>query len=147
MRNFLVLVLALTVSGCATKTTTDSVVQKNYSLGRTVQTTIGAPMVSQYMIKYIEEKRWVGILASSDGWERKKHPTDDSFREELIYTGRSGDTINISYREYRKDFARPAFFQAIRYDLSQSRNISFKNYQILVLSATNQVIEFQVMSD
>ena len=41
----------------------------------------------------------------------------DSFKCEVIYLGKSGDNIRASYREYKDDIARPAFYQ----DLSAPR--------------------------
>ncbi len=66
---------------------------------------IGASMVMNKMATYREGRVWVGLINSSDGWKHIKEYTDDSFMEELIYTGRSGNTIHISYREFKKDFA------------------------------------------
>ena len=104
-------------------------------------------MITSENITYIESKKWVGLFYSSDGWKYSKEATDDSFKEELIYTGRSGNTIHISYREYKKDFARPAFYHELTYDLGQSDIIYFRDYRIRVLNATNAYIRFLVLSD
>lgn len=69
-----------------------------------------------------------------------------SFRAELIYNGKSGDTIKVSYREYNDDLARPSFYQDISYDLSESTEIGFKKMKIEVLKATNSYIEYIVNS-
>jgi hypothetical protein len=67
-----------------------------------------------------------------------------SYKQELIYNGKSKDTIRLSYREYIKDMARPAFFQDLTYDLLESREIAFRDLQIEVLEATNSTIKFFV---
>jgi hypothetical protein len=95
----------------------------------------------------IEEKKWVGILYSSDGWQHKKYYSDESFQEELIFTGRTDDIIHVSFREYKRDFARPAFFQELVYDLKKSDKIVFKQYKLQVLDATNELIKFKVLTD
>ncbi|WKZ32962.1 MAG: hypothetical protein QY316_00720 [Thermodesulfobacteriota bacterium] len=69
-----------------------------------------------------------------------------SFKSELLYNGKSGDTIKVSYREYKDDLARPSFYQDISYDLSESTEIGFKKMKIEVLKATNSSIEYIVKS-
>jgi hypothetical protein len=120
---------------------------KNYSINSVQQANIGSSMLSNKVATVVEGKRWVGLLYSKDGWEHFKEYSDDSFMEELIYTGRSGNTIHISYREYKKDFARPAFFQELRYDIGQSTTIVFKQYKLKIIEATNEYIKFIVLVD
>ena len=120
---------------------------KNYSINSVQQANIGSPMLSKKVATVVEGKRWVGILYSKDGWEHFKEYSDDSFMEELIYTGRSGNTVHISYREYKKDFARPAFFQELRYDIGHSGTVVFKQYKLKIIEATNEYIKFLVLVD
>jgi hypothetical protein len=69
-------------------------------------------------------------------------------RQELIYTGRTGNTISIAYREYRQDDSTlPEFSQILTYDLSQSDEIVFRKYLIYVASADNRSIRFTVKVD
>ncbi len=70
--------------------------------------------------------------------------TEGVYKQELIYNGKTKDTIRLSYREYIKDMARPAFFQDLTYDLSESREIAFRDMAIEVLEATNSTIKFFV---
>ena len=72
--------------------------------------------------------------------------TENSFKKELIYNGKEKDIIKISYREYMKDFARPAFYQDLSYDLTESKIISFRKMSIEVIEATNSYIKFIVKS-
>ena len=67
-----------------------------------------------------------------------------SFRQELIYNGKSQNVIKVSYREFKDDFARPAFQQDLLYDLSESKEIGFRGTIIEVLEATNTYIKFIV---
>jgi len=71
----------------------------------------------------------------------------DSFKAELIYTGKMGNIITISYLEFFNNMSRPAFYQDLRYDLSESDNITFKSLKIKILEATNSKISFQVIDD
>ncbi len=70
-----------------------------------------------------------------------------SFKAELIYSGITKNTIHITYREFINDLARPAFYQELRYDLSESNLITFRSLRINVLEADNAGIKFQVMDD
>jgi hypothetical protein len=92
-------------------------------------------------------KSWVGILNSPDGWKIDKRYSDDFIRRELLYSGRSGSTIEISYREYRGGLAATAFSQALKYDLSASSVIRFQRFVIEVITADNQSITYKVVSD
>lgn len=69
------------------------------------------------------------------------------FKVELIYSGISGSNLKLVYREFSKDFARPAFFQDLQYDLNESNIIAFKQFRIEVVEATNSLIEFKIISD
>ncbi len=71
---------------------------------------------------------------------------EGSFKQELLYNGKSKDTIKLQYREYRDNLARPAFFQDLTYDLTESKEIGFRGMMIEVLEATNSKIKFIVKS-
>lgn len=143
----LILLNALFLCSCA-NVQIRPVHSKNYSLGIIKKANIGSSMLMNKKAWLVDEgKRWVGIINSPDGWKHVQYYTDESFQEELIFTGRSGDTIYISYREYKKDFARPAFFQELRYDLKNSNRIVFKHYKIDVIEATNEYIKFKVVAE
>jgi len=87
-----------------------------------------------------------GILTRTFNEREKFIPIDilseGSYKHELIYNGKSKDTIRLSYREYANDMARPAFYQDLTYDLSESREIAFRDLRIEVLEATNLAIKF-----
>lgn len=67
------------------------------------------------------------------------------FRRELVYTGRSGQTISILYREYSDDMARPAFSQQLQYDIDKDPVIGYQGARFKVLSATNTEVSFEVL--
>ena len=68
------------------------------------------------------------------------------FKQELIYNGKSKDTIKFQYREFSDNMARPAFSQDLLYDMSESKTIGFRGMNIEVLEATNSLIRFIVRS-
>ena len=58
-------------------------------------------------------------------YERKKQLSErgNSFQQTLIYSGRVGEKINVGYREFSSNSARPAFNNDVEYDLSSSSTI------------------------
>jgi hypothetical protein len=68
------------------------------------------------------------------------------FRRELIYSGVSGSTLSLSYREFSRDFARPAFTQDLKYDLSQGTTIGYKGARFEVIKADNVSLRYRVLA-
>lgn len=81
------------------------------------------------------------------GFQRLKRPalTMDGFQQTLLYSGRIGNKINISYREFSNNVARPAFNNDVEYDLSESMTIGYKGAEIEILEATNRFIRYRVV--
>ncbi len=69
-----------------------------------------------------------------------------SFRQELIYNGRSGDTVRFLYREFSGDYARPPFSQDVQYDLKDGNLIGFKGVRIEIVEASNTRLSYRVLS-
>lgn len=69
----------------------------------------------------------------------------DSFQRTLLYSGKVGNKINVSYREFADQYARAAFTNTAEYDLSESNVIGYKGAQIEVIEATNQHIRYRVL--
>ncbi len=82
-------------------------------------------------------------------YERKKYPirSADSFQQTLIYSGKVGEKINVGYREFSGDVARPAFNNEVEYDLSESKTIGYKGARIEVIEATNEFIKYKVIQN
>ncbi len=70
---------------------------------------------------------------------------------ELVYGGRSGTEIAMTYREYyagrRGTFARPAFYQELKYDLAGSERVVFRAIEMEILEASNSGVKFRVLRD
>lgn len=73
--------------------------------------------------------------------------TSDAFQQTLIYSGKVGDKINVGYREFSNNMARPAFNNDVEYDLSESQTIGYKGARIEVITATNESITYRVLSN
>ncbi len=132
--------------GCAT-TTLERKTFKSYSVGREATATIGEAFLVDQKGSVERMKSWVGILNSPDGWKVEERYSQDFIRKELLYSGRSGSTIEVSYREFRGGFAAPAFFQNLKYDLSESRIVRFQRFSIEIIQADNQAIRYRILSD
>lgn len=72
---------------------------------------------------------------------------DNTFQQTLIYNGKIGDKINIAYREFSNNLARPAFNNDVEYDLSQSQQIGYKGALIEVIEANNLMIKYKVIKN
>lgn len=68
----------------------------------------------------------------------------NTFRQELIYLGRSGDELSFKYREFSGNLARPAFSADLKYDLSDSEVLGYRGARIEVIDAGNQEIQYRV---
>ncbi|MDO8961855.1 MAG: hypothetical protein Q7V02_07125 [Methylophilus sp.] len=68
-----------------------------------------------------------------------------SFQQTLLYSGRVGDKLKISYREFSNSTARPAFNNDVEYDYSTSKTIAYKGAMLEVLSADNTSITYKVI--
>jgi|LSQX01.1.fsa_nt_gb hypothetical protein len=76
---------------------------------------------------------------------KRIYENEASFQQTLIYSGRIGNKINISYREFNNNIARPAFNNDIEYDLSVSNQIGYKGALIEVIDADNNNITYRVI--
>jgi hypothetical protein len=72
--------------------------------------------------------------------------TAPGFSQELIYNGKTGDTVKFLYREFASDMARPAFDQEVTYDLREGSTIGFKGARVEILEATNLDVRYRVLA-
>jgi len=85
----------------------------------------------------------------STGFQKLKKPTvsQDTIQRTLIYSGKVGNKINVSYREFSGNIARPAFSNNVEYDISESNQIGYKGALVEVIEATNRFIKYRVLSN
>ncbi|MEP4888485.1 MAG: hypothetical protein ABJV04_00540 [Aliiglaciecola sp.] len=136
----------VSITGCASRVI-KSESFKTYTVGQTVNSNIGSPFLVAQTGTVQTVRSWVGILNSPDGWESKDVYSTDYLKKELVYSGKSGSIIEVSYREYRGGMAAPAFFQSLKYDLSGSKEISFQNFLFEVENADNSSISITILRD
>lgn len=122
------------------------------------KTMAGASVSWEYCIAADSKGEAYGDAACSLGivrkWEQRPENLlemkviykEGTTRKELLYGGKSGDTIKVTYREFRGNLAAQAFFQELSYDLSESKTIRFRGMVIDVSEATNSFVRFTVRS-
>lgn len=115
-------------------------------VGEEHSATVGSPIAQAGCFKAHYEP--VGLMKMLGG---KPYP-DDYFKpqvdKELLYSGREGDTLHITYREYTwNGYARQAFFQQVYYDVKTSKSITFQDWVIDVLSTDNGQIRFKIVKE
>ena len=145
-KKLLALLLVLGFVGCAS-TALERKTFKGYAVGAVRTAPVGVAFLVDQNGSVETVKRWVGILNSPDGWKIDQRYSADFVRKELIYSGKSGATVEISYREFRGGLAAPAFYQNLKYDLSESKIVTFQNFQIEVIDAGNQSITYKILRD
>ncbi|AWW75862.1 hypothetical protein CD351_05692 [Erythrobacter sp. KY5] len=80
-------------------------------------------------------------------FEKRPIVSANNFQQTLIYSGRVGNRIRISYREFSGSTARPAFSNEAEYDLSESEFIAYRGARLRVLNANNESITYVVESN
>ena len=70
--------------------------------------------------------------------------SNEGFRSELVYQGATDGLMNVAYREFVNDMARPAFTQVISYDLEETTTLAFQTLELEVLEAGNMGIRYRV---
>jgi hypothetical protein len=90
-----------------------------------------------------------GRTIDQNYYKKTTAPIESSsdFQQTLIYTGRTGNVIRMTYREFSGNLARPAFTIDVTYDLSDSDIIAFREARLQVIEATNVSIQYKVLSN
>jgi hypothetical protein len=71
----------------------------------------------------------------------------DTLQQALIYNGRIGNRILLSYRESSGAPTRTEFKNNAEYDLNASRVIAYKEARIEVIEATNEYLKYRVLQN
>jgi len=71
----------------------------------------------------------------------------DSFQQELIYNGKSGNVLKFLYREFFGNAIRSPYNQDIQYDLADGKIIGFKGARIEVVEASNTKLKYKLISN
>lgn len=109
------------------------------ALSQSTSSTSEICVVTAYGGKHCYEGQFQRVMRSTQ--------YSDSFQQTLLYSGRVGDKISVSYREFSNDMARPAFTNSVEYDLSASNTIGYKGALIEVIDADNQSITYKLIQN
>lgn len=71
--------------------------------------------------------------------------TRDSIQQAIIYNGKSGNTLNFTYRERSNNKVLPEFTNTISYDLDKSNIIGYKNFRAEIIETSNTEIKFKIL--
>jgi hypothetical protein len=127
------------VSGCASTVVQEDSYQ-SFHFGQQLRAAVGDVLLEAHQGQISKVKHWVGILYSPDGWKTDTVYSDDFISKQLIYSGISGNTIKLTYREFRCGLAAQAFYQTVEYDLSKSSEVVFQNFAFSVSHADNSLM-------
>ncbi len=70
----------------------------------------------------------------------------NNFTQTLMYTGREGDVVKFSYREFSNFMARPAYTVDVSYNLNDGNEITFRDARLKILNASNKSITYIVLN-
>jgi hypothetical protein len=71
----------------------------------------------------------------------------DSYRQTLLYSGKVGNKLRMSFREFNMNMARQAYSVDVEYDLNDGNVIGYKGAKLEVLSASNTEIKYKVLKN
>jgi hypothetical protein len=69
-----------------------------------------------------------------------------TLQQTLLYNGKIGNRITLSYREFFDNRARPDFTNEVAYDLSESKILGYRGARLEVISATNTELVYKIIS-
>ena len=92
------------------------------------------------------------MLGWEVGWKTRGSPPEyrSGLGKELVYVGSDRGVVHVKYREFSLtttgDYARDAFYLDLRYDLSKSDTITYRDVVIVVDSADQEAIRYRILS-
>jgi hypothetical protein len=96
-----------------------------------------------YRILNLSEK----LLSPSDyEFIDVKSELSGNVEQTLIYTGREGDIVRFTYREFVDNMARSAFTVDVTYDISEDKIIRYKGMSLEIIEIGNQMIKYKLLS-
>lgn len=71
-------------------------------------------------------------------------PLQDSYKEQLIYNGKTDSTIKLTYQEFVGNQKQPSISQVLNYEITSANILNVKNFMIEVVEATDASIKYIV---
>jgi hypothetical protein len=105
---------------------------------------------SEDILLWIEPSGVVSGTMEGKAWTRdplfmEDHGGTSSYQSELIYNGRTGETINLLFRENIN--AGSPVTTNLHYNLSEGNMLTVKSMTIEVINATASMVEYRIVSD
>lgn len=102
---------------------------------------------------YFDEfsNRYALYWTKIDNIQRTKYELGDieiksGTKKEILYNGFSNNTLNLEYREFVNNFARPAYYQNLHYQFKgKPIQIRYKDIAINIIDANNNMIKYSIM--
>lgn len=69
-----------------------------------------------------------------------------TLHQDIVYSGKSGNTLKLTYREFNDDPTHITYSNELIYDLMESKIIVIRGMQIEILEATNSEIKYLIKS-
>lgn len=74
--------------------------------------------------------------------------SENANKAEIIYSGVDDDNLKLEYKRYTSYFTTPSLQQSLSYTINKENNIvTYKDYKIKIVEATNQYVKYIVLSD
>jgi len=106
---------------------------KNYEFDQPLEANVGESLITIEQGKKNDVYGWV--LSGS--------------RQELVYAGKDHNVLQIDYREYMLNrngaFIKDGFTQHLRYDLSESNVIVYKDIKLKILESNGSKVKYIVI--
>ena len=74
-------------------------------------------------------------------------PIEGSFEFKLLYSGKDGETVRMTYREFLDSMQRADYSQDISYNVAEQDTVSFRSNRMRVHEATGFSIRFEGLED
>lgn len=131
----LAMVIGLLVSGCASQVKITC--RTHPELNQEIQASVGQSLLQKEACASRQE--WHGLVGGGTVM------VSECQSLELIYLGKSGDSIRIGYREFVKDMARPAYSMEVTYPATVGELI-FRNTEFQIISVGEAHIKYKLIS-
>ena len=74
-------------------------------------------------------------------------PIEGSFEFKLLYSGKDGETVRMTYREFLDGMQRADYSQDLSYNVAEQDTVSFRSIRMRVHEATGSSVRFEVLED
>jgi len=73
--------------------------------------------------------------------------SSSDFQQTLIYAGKEGNIVKLTYKEYSGNLIEPSFFTDITCDLKKTDIIAFRGAEIQIIEANSTSIQYKVKNN